>query len=165
MAPSPGDARGLRQSAGSMAIVGRAAGGRAEWLARWNKKWESYAFVGGHLHDGETFRECLVRELAEELELDEHDFTVGDAPLARLEFVDWSESAQQDTAYTHELFAVAFANDAVIERLRRDTRLRWLTDEEIRNQHGADGSPVSPTLSRYLDSIGWRPPFANIYPV
>lgn len=148
----------LRQSEGALAVIARSGSDGPEWLVRWNKKWQCYAFVGGHRHEDESFRECLVREVAEELEITDIECTVGQEPLARLEFVDWSESAQADTAYIHELFAAWLNDDSVIEKLGRDGRLRWLTSEEIRSQHGRDGSPVSATLSRYLDCIAWRPP-------
>ena len=79
------------------------------WLAQWNPKWERYHFVSGHKRANESFRECMIREVGEELNLREDiEFTVAADPLARVEFEAWSESAEVETSYTMELFKVRF---------------------------------------------------------
>jgi len=153
-------ARGdLRVSLGGMALITNQADGQDRWLVRWNRKWECYAFVGGHKHDDESFRECVIREITEELELAcEQDFRVSEEPLSHLEFTDWSASAQTETAYTHELFAVALTGDEARLRLEQDERVRWITEDEIHSHFCADGKAVSATVVRLLDSIDWKVP-------
>jgi 8-oxo-dGTP pyrophosphatase MutT (NUDIX family) len=79
-----------------------------------NEHWQRYSFVGGHKRPDESFRDCMIREIAEELLLGEgRDFLVADRPLARLEYTAWSQSAGQETRYTIELFQVQLQGDAI----------------------------------------------------
>ena len=59
----------MRQSIAAFAVIRRDERGQTLWLAQWNPKWGAYHFVGGHKRPEETFRECLVREIGEELHL------------------------------------------------------------------------------------------------
>ena len=83
----------LRQSEGGIAVIRRAGrSGRAEWLAQWNERWAAFFLIGGHRETGESFRDCVTREVAEELELGPAAYAVGD-PLARLQYLAPSRSA------------------------------------------------------------------------
>lgn len=57
----------MRLSEAAVALIRREHDGPTLWLAQWNQNWRTYTFVGGHRWPEETFRECLVRELGEEL--------------------------------------------------------------------------------------------------
>ncbi|HUG92277.1 MAG TPA: NUDIX domain-containing protein, partial [Planctomycetaceae bacterium] len=116
----------MRQSAAALALICREEHGRGLWLARWNARWEAYAFVGGHKRPEETFRQCLVRELGEELGLRDGEFTVRGAAPVRLEYSAWSKSAGEATAYVIELFDVE-VGDTSQPRIAADRRNRWLT--------------------------------------
>ena len=61
----------MRLSEAAVALIRREQDGRTFWLARWNRNWRAYHLVGGHRRPGESFRDCLVREIAEELHLRE----------------------------------------------------------------------------------------------
>lgn len=143
----------MRESLAGVAIVRRRRAGQAEWLARWNGRWGCYYFVAGHKHADETYRGCVVREIGEELALREGDgATVAAEPLARAEFVAWSESAQCDTAYTMELFEVTL-DDPAQRRLDADSRIRWLTEDEVRAGRSRDDKRVSATMARLVDTV------------
>src|SRR5438093_216363 len=96
--PRHGPARELtamRRSEAAVALIRREQDGQTLWLAQWNPKWQRYHFVSGHRSPDETFRECLVREIAEELNLSEGlDYQVSSALPIQLEFIDFSESTQ-----------------------------------------------------------------------
>jgi ADP-ribose pyrophosphatase YjhB (NUDIX family) len=141
----------MRRSEGSLALVRQTDSGRSSLLAQWNPRWEALNLVGGHRHAGESFRDCLLRELAEELNLSAADFTVAEAPLARLEYVAWSDAANAETAYVLEVFAVALHGDAV-ERVSADSANVWLTMDEVRTGRSGERR-VSPTLVRILSAL------------
>ena len=61
----------MRQSQATVALIRPVHDGQNLWLAQWNPKWRQFHFVSAHRRPDETFRECLVREIAEELELGE----------------------------------------------------------------------------------------------
>src|SRR5437899_12852391 len=97
-----------RRSERAAALIREAKGRR--WLARWNAKWGAYHLVAGHRLPDESFRDCIRRELNEELGLrDPSDFTVAGEPAARLEYSAYSRSAGVETAYVMELFDVRLA--------------------------------------------------------
>jgi 8-oxo-dGTP pyrophosphatase MutT (NUDIX family) len=146
----------MRRSEAALALIHREEGGPTHWLAQWNERWQAYSLLGGHRRPDETFRQCLLRELGEELGLrDESGYTVADRPLAHLEYTAWSASADAETDYTIQLFEVALAAPAraIVDA---DPRNRWLSAAEITCGRAADGRPVSPTVERLLAAVSGR---------
>lgn len=154
--PSEARPKPLRQSEGGIAIIRRAGrSGRPEWLAQWNEKWAAFFLIGGHREAGESFRECVTREVAEELELDPAAYTVGD-PLARLQYLAPSRSAGELTEYDQHLYPVALSEAArkLIDDGEKRLGLRWLSAAEVRRHEAEDGRPVSETVEVLLDLSG-----------
>jgi 8-oxo-dGTP pyrophosphatase MutT (NUDIX family) len=145
----------MRQSLASIALIRRRGDGRTLWLAQWNTNWECYHFVGGHKRPGESFRQCMVRELEEELGVcDGVDCAVPAGPAAHLEYTAWSDGAGQETAYTMELFNVELTTEAARGQVEADPANRWLTEGEIREGRCRDGRPASHTMALLLDKAG-----------
>jgi 8-oxo-dGTP pyrophosphatase MutT (NUDIX family) len=143
----------MRRSVAAAALIRSDENGRTLWLAQWNPRWRGYHLVGGHKRPEETFRECLVREIGEELGLvEDEEFVVAAEPTARLEFTAWSEGAREETSYAMELFAVALRGPAR-EKIDAHSANRWLDEGEIRRGRAADGKAVSPTMHRLLAEI------------
>jgi ADP-ribose pyrophosphatase YjhB (NUDIX family) len=146
----------LRQSEGGIAVVRRAGrSGRAEWLAQWNEDWGAFFLIGGHREAGESFRDCVTREVAEELELDRGAYSVGD-PLARLQYVATSRRAGELTDYDQHLYPVSLSEAArtAIDARERALGLRWLSAEEVRRRETEDARPVSETVELLLELSG-----------
>jgi 8-oxo-dGTP pyrophosphatase MutT (NUDIX family) len=143
----------MRQSEAAVAIIRRTRNGQTHWLAQWNKNWGAFHFVAGHRQPDETFRECLVREIAEELQLHEGpDFRVsGQEPLHQ-EFVEFSRSAQTETRYIMDLFNVKL-NDTADPKVDSESANRWLSEVEIEAEKTDDGRPVSPTMKRLIGAM------------
>ena len=118
----------MRKSFAALALITRHLPEGIRWLAHWNQHWRAYHFVGGHKHDDETFRECLIREVHEELGLvNESDFAVAASPTSRQQYTAWSERAHQDTEYTIELFEVSFEERIHTEQVLETGENRWLS--------------------------------------
>jgi len=149
----------MRESLAALAVIRRQQDdGNTLWLAQWNSHWRRYHFVGGHKRPNESFHECMVREVAEELQLTQHvDCLVPDEPLAHLEYTAWSESARAETAYTMELFEVELTGEAAVAKLDADPKNRWLTPGEIRSLRCEDGQLVSETMPLLLQKAGLWP--------
>ncbi len=147
----------MRQSIASIALIRRGQGLNTLWLAQWNRRWRCYHFVGGHKHDDESFRQCVIREVTEELEIAEGSgFAVAQQPSARLDYTAWSDGAGQQTHYVMELFDVELIGEAARRQVDADPRNRWLTEAEIRSTCCADGRPVSETMGRILNQAKLR---------
>jgi 8-oxo-dGTP pyrophosphatase MutT (NUDIX family) len=143
----------LRQSVAAFALIRRDKRGLTLWLAQWNPHWQCHNFVGGHKRDDEPFRECVVREVAEELRLQEgRDFIVAREPMVRLEYTDWSESAQEETEYTVELFEVRLP-DSARRLVDANPDNCWISAAEIRRGHTTAGRRISATVKRLLEHI------------
>jgi 8-oxo-dGTP pyrophosphatase MutT (NUDIX family) len=147
--PPPHPPGAPRRSVAGLALFQREDQGRKQWLSRWNDRWNRYFFVGGHKEKTETFRDCVVREVGEELGLSEHDdFEASadprDAPDLK-GFEEWSVAAWQQTHYEIELYDCELKEDA--RRLvAKDAANRWLSEAEIKAERSADGKLVSHTM-------------------
>jgi 8-oxo-dGTP pyrophosphatase MutT (NUDIX family) len=141
----------MRQSEAAVALIRRVEDGQTLWLSQWNPTWGAYHFVGGHKRPEELFRECLVREIGEELHLEPGaDFLVrSDLPI-HCEFDAFSVSTRVDTHYIMELFDVELVSEEARCTVDADLQNRWLTETEIRTGTTLDGRPVSPTMIRLL---------------
>jgi 8-oxo-dGTP pyrophosphatase MutT (NUDIX family) len=150
----------MRRSLAALALIRHTTdSGETVWLLRWNQRWQAFSFVGGHREDGETFRACCVREVAEELGLhDDGDCRVDEQPLKHLEFTAWSQAAQEDTAYTFELFEVELRTLAARQQVAASPHNHWVTAAEVRAGRTGDGQPISPTVLRVLGQAGLLPP-------
>lgn len=141
----------VRRSEGALALIQHAVAGTRRYLTRWNRHWECYALVGGHRQRSESFRDCLVREIFEELALHEgRDLRVAAQPLSHLAYRAWSARAQAETDYVLEVFAVEFVGETVPAALAERAGVRWITREEIRAGKCTDGAPVSETVERVV---------------
>lgn len=146
-----------RRSEASVALICRPERARPRWLARWNRNWQCFYFVGGHKHDDETFRECLEREMREELALASGThYAVSEGPVARVAYAAESRSAGVETQYVLRVFDVHFVDDAIDDQIVSSQDVRWVTGDEIRACRCADGRPISRTMAFVLDRINWR---------
>ena len=144
----------MRRSAGGIAIIRREEDGATHWLAQWNHNWKAFHFVGGHKLPDESFYECVVREVAEELGLTaSDDFVVADSALAQVSYIARSRSAQEDTLYSMELFEVEL-HPHTRPQIDSHPLSRWLTDSEIRQKRCEDDAAVSPTVLVLLNQAG-----------
>jgi 8-oxo-dGTP pyrophosphatase MutT (NUDIX family) len=146
----------MRQSEAALAIIRRPGRSSPEYLTRWNEKWQALNFVGGHRHLDESFRDCMLRELAEELGPAATGARVGEKPLARLEYTAFSKSAGQDTAYVMELFDVELV-PAALAAVSADPANCWLSSEAVLAGRAGDGRAVSDTVRLLLQKTGLLP--------
>jgi hypothetical protein len=145
----------IRESVAAIGVIRRSEGDQTHWLAQWNAKWNAYALVGGHKWPKESFRACVIREIDEVLGLVEGaDFLIADKPIAHLEYTAWSASAEEETAYTMELFDIDLNGEDTYTTIDANQANRWLTEKEVQTQQTSDGKSVSQTMARVLSAVG-----------
>ena len=176
----------MRTSVSSLAVIRESSGGADRYLGQWNPAWAAFAFVGGHREADETARQCLVREVAEELRVaplaadpdawvtakegvepavngDGAYCTVSAEPVGVLEYEAFSQSAGVRTRYEVSLYEVSLSPVAV-PLAEANPENRWLSEEDIERGRCADGKAVSDTVQRH---VAWlrrnRPAVAPVY--
>ncbi len=104
------------------------------------------------------FRDCLVREVGEELGLAlGEDYRLTDQPPVRLEFDAFSESRWQQTSYVAEVFSVELTGHAALAKIDANNDNRWVSLSEMLAGRCNDGTRVSPTVVRIVTSITQPP--------
>ena len=139
----------LPVSEGGIALITKEVNGETQYLAQWNEKWKAFFFVGGHREEGESFRECVVREVCEELELEENDFQVSKEPVRTHEYKAVSKRTETLTSYNHKIFDVAITGT-----LAENSINLWLTKECLLRGEANDGRAISPTLQMHIFDHG-----------
>lgn len=139
----------MRESRGALARIARQAEGQTQWLVRWNHKWESFSLIGGHLEQDETYRECLLREIEEEIGLTEDALVASGDPAVELSYVAFSKRANADTQYVLLLYDVDIPECTTDALVASDERLRWVSLSEIRDGCTADGKAVADVVKRF----------------
>lgn len=132
----------MRKSVAAFALFQK----EGQWLLHWNEGWGGYSLVGGHLEEGESARECAIRETTEELEVEESAFEIRGGHRAKLEFTGYSEGAKCDTKYDWTLFDGEF-----LERepeLARETV--WVTLDEIERGVTKAGKVIKAQVRKWL---------------
>jgi 8-oxo-dGTP pyrophosphatase MutT (NUDIX family) len=144
--PSP-----KRQSVAAFALIQRQEQGQTLYLAQWNLHWRALNLVGGHKRLEESFRECLVREVGEELGLAlGGDYEIRDQPPLRLEFDAFSDGAWELTSYTLEIFPVVLNENSALAKIASNPDNRWVTEAEALAGRCNDSTRISPTMTRVL---------------
>lgn len=139
--------KAVRQSRGSLVLFERRTAAGRELLARWNTGWGGYFFVGGHQHPNESSRQCLIREIAEELSLEvDKDFSLEDQPVLQLRYTAASASAGVDTAYRLDVFRGLILSGEAYEQIEAAPETRWLTIGEVETRRANNGGVVTPTM-------------------
>jgi hypothetical protein len=150
----------VRISQASLALIERTGpGGATEYLTQWNDRWQAYSLIGGHIESGESYRDCCIREVAEELGLaPEVDFRVAPQPLgARCQYTALSQSAGVPTEYQIEIFATELLLPAAVATVSANPHNRWSSLADIQRGSTADGRTIAQQVVRVLGLIGVIP--------
>ena len=147
----------LRCSEGGVALIERNVNGQREWLVQWNDRWKAFFFVGGHREGTESFRDCVAREIHEELNIPPSDSHVAKTPSHRLCYRAQSKSSSQLTEYTMELFE-AHPDREFLNAAERKPENTWLNAREIQRLETDGGQAVSVTTRFLLVLAGVLPP-------
>jgi 8-oxo-dGTP pyrophosphatase MutT (NUDIX family) len=133
----------MRTSQAGLARIRRIGpDGHWQYLVQWSERWRSYSLVGGHVETNETFRECCIREVEEELGLSRSEFTVSEALGTPIRYTAYSHGSGVMTDYCMELFDVELTPQE-LKRISAVPSNRWLSEQEIRQQATRDHQPIS----------------------
>jgi 8-oxo-dGTP pyrophosphatase MutT (NUDIX family) len=144
----------LRQSQAAVALIRVRDDAGWKYLCRWSLSWQAFHFVGGHREGVESFQDCAVREVLEELPVAPADVSVATEPMAHLEYVAFSESARQPTHYVMEVFKTDLSVDALRDKVEPRPENRWVSRDEIRAGRAVYGIRVRPPADLILSKLG-----------
>ena len=86
----------LDQHFRSIALIQEVGDGPAQWLLRWDPKWNQWRFIVGERLNRESFRETTQREVGWQLNLDpKSDFLVSNMAQLSMEYVDVDPKTNQ----------------------------------------------------------------------
>lgn len=126
---------------GSIALFRKVQNDRSSWLGTWNNQHKEFRFVIANRLEKESYRECLSREIAWQLDLErDRDYLI--SSVARLHFA--TETA------TIKFYVVDMYGKKVLKKLKQDTANRWLARHELVNQQTDDGRPICPELCELI---------------
>lgn len=125
------------------------------WLAHWDARGQCYDFVTAQRLEKDSFRECLDREIAWQLELRRgKDYLI--SSMARLhldlelELPDDQSEDGSDLRPAVEFYIVDLYGRAGRATIEANSNLRWLSGREVLAGTTADGKNVAPGLVTLL---------------
>lgn len=127
-----------------------------DWLVQWNRHWQAYNLIGGRVESGESFFDCAMREVCEELGLALDDFTLSPDPIAKIDFRGLSSDGAVEATYCMQLFAARAAEPQALETLASLASNRWLTLAEIYAGLTSEGKRISEVTQRFAAELGLR---------
>lgn len=141
-----------RKSDAALAWITRVNASReTEYLTQWNSGWSAYSLIGGHVEPGESFRQCCLREIEEELLSKASDCQLAPYPYATLRFREFSKAAYEASDYHWQVFLARPSAD-LLGRLPDDCQ--WVQAHHIRSGRTADGQPIADQVRRILKAVG-----------
>jgi len=123
------------------------------WLTHWDARCQCYDFVTAERLETDSFRECLDREIAWQLELRRgKDYLI--SSMARLHLdLELPEHDADDGSELRpavEFYIVDLYGRAGRATIEANPRLRWLSGQEVLAGKTADGKAVAPGLVTLL---------------
>jgi len=134
----------------SIALIRKPADHRTNWLARWQNHSHHYGFIMAQPLEGESFRECIDREVGWVLNLErQQDYLVANMAQINLDFCDALPGDAHETHIVAAFYVVNLYRKSAWQQVDADRENRWLTAEEIYAGQASDQRPIDPTL-RFL---------------
>lgn len=145
----------MRKSIASVALIVRRQT-ESEWLLQWNAAWNCFNLIGGHKREDESFRDCLIREIDEELHLHvARDYRIAAKPQLELGYLAFSKRAQCETQYEVLVYPVdlevSAERQAMLEQAEENNR--WVSESEIDSGKTRDGATISDMTARVLRAV------------
>lgn len=151
-----GSTQDQRISESSLALIKRKSTQGVELFVQWNARWKQFHFVGGHREPDEDYRECLIRELREELEVAPEDgVQIAELPCLSLEFLSKSVRSGTMTRYRMRVFEVSI-DEHLLDELETSPSVCWVSPPEILSGRTEAGKPIADNVQRV-----WKKLFQN----
>lgn len=146
----------MRNSEAALSWITRVStDGHSLVLTQWSNTWQAYSLIGGHREPSESFRECCIREIEEELHLCyPRDFLVSEESICPpVEYVGYSKRAKQITKYHHVIFR-ACTKAGEVPLSHSDARMnRWVSFEEIQRKRTKDNRLISEQVFHAFQAV------------
>jgi ADP-ribose pyrophosphatase YjhB (NUDIX family) len=141
--------------AGLALIVRKGMRGENQYLTQWNDKWQAFSLVGGHRKRQESFRDCCIREIEEELGLTRNiDFQLAPPHEGQAcEYMAFSQAARVETLYRFQLFVTEILTSEGMQKIDTNVANQWVGQSEIRNQKVSDGRSISDQLLQIVNRL------------
>ncbi len=135
---------------GSIALLRHPEHLENQWLAYWDNGRRQYNFVTAERLDGESFRECLDREVAWILDIRrDKDYIISSQARLHLDIPDDAES--DEGFHVVEFYIVDLYGKSGRASVELNKQLRWLSSDEVLSGQTSDGVPVNPELVALLN--------------
>ena len=135
---------------GSIALIRHPEELEKLWLAFWDEPRGRFDFVTAERLEGDSFRECLDREIAWALDIRRgKDYIVSSMARLHLEIPSENEGSEDDL-HMIEFFVADLYGKRGREAVRGNDKLHWLMSSEVLDGETEDGRPLNPQLVAWL---------------
>lgn len=139
----------MSEFVGAIALVRHPRELEKRWLAWWNSNANHFDFVTAEKLQGDSFAECVEREIAWVIDLRRNkDYLV--SRMARLHMQESIVVNGIETATTVEFFVADLFGRESRNSVESNANVRWLTNAELLKGHTDDNKEVNPWLVQLL---------------
>ena len=134
---------------GSVALIRHPEELEKRWLVWWDEQRRQFDFVTAERLDGDSFRECIDREIAWTLDIRRgKDYIVSSMARLHLEIPVAKDS--DDDHHAIEFFVADLYGRRGREAIIDNDKLHWLTSCEVLDGQTEDGRTINPRLVAWL---------------
>ncbi len=151
----------MKSFVGSVALIRHPEHEEQQWLLKWSEPRQHYRMVTAERLEGESYRDCIDREIAWDLALQRNkDYLISSMSRLHIEEIMQVSGDCSETFFILEFFAADLYGKTSKSQIEADQTTRWISSREVLNGVTHTGERIDPYLVALLNKYELISPHA-----